>query len=31
MSPAQTVFGAATVKLRASRFGAMGSAWLLSV
>ncbi len=31
MSPAQTVFAAATVKLRASRFGAMGRAWLLSV
>ena len=31
MSPAQTVFAAATVKLRASSFGAMGRAWLLLV
>ncbi len=30
-APAQTVFAAATVKLRASRFGAMGRRWLLSV
>src|SRR5271163_1667954 len=31
MSPAQTVFAAATVKWRASRLGAIGRAWLLSV
>ena len=31
MSPTQTVFARATVKLRASRLGAMGRAWLLSV
>src|SRR5271165_6152304 len=31
MSPAQTVFAAATVKWRASRFEAIGRAWLLSV
>jgi hypothetical protein len=31
MPPVHTVFGAATLKLRASRLGAMGSAWLLSV